>query len=63
MAHVVELHTLLGVVHLVRGCLLLSDKVMLYSNYLVDTIAEAGHLLTALMQTVLRETVLHDRII
>ena len=48
----VELHTLRRGVHLIRRCLS-GDKVVLEAHDLVDSIAQTGHLLAALVQTVL----------
>lgn len=58
MANLVELHTL-SRVHLVLLCLS-RHEIMLQADDLVDSVAEAGHFLAALVQTVLREAVLHD---
>ena len=58
MANLVELHTL-SRVHLVRRCLS-RHEIMLQADDLVDSVAEAGHFLAALVQTVLREAVLYD---
>ena len=58
MANLVELHTL-SRVHLVRRCLS-CHEIMLQTDDLIDSVAQAGHFLAALVQTVLREAVLHD---
>ena len=43
-----DFHSLSGV-HWVRGRRLLRDKVMLYSNDLVNSVAETSHFLTTFM--------------
>ena len=57
-----ELHTLRSGVHLIRRCLS-SDEVVLQTDDLVDTVAEPSHLLASLMQTVLGEAILHNRVV
>lgn len=42
---------------------LLDDVVMLDADYLVDSVTQTSHLLTALVQSVLREAVLDDAVV